>query len=48
MSDSMKWHYISFLTNMLMDWEKLVLTINEKVSTEILKVEQKSHLDLEE
>jgi len=33
---------------MLMNWEKIVLTINEKVSTEILKVEEKSYYDLQE
>jgi hypothetical protein len=32
---------------MLIDWEKIVLTINEKVSKEIIKVELKSFQDLQ-
>jgi hypothetical protein len=30
------------MASMLIDWEKIVLTINEKVSSEIINVESKS------
>ena len=48
MAESQKWNYLAVLTSMLMNSEKIVLTINEKVSTEILKVEEKSYYDLQE
>ena len=39
MAESQKWTYLSKLTSMLIDWEKIVLTINEKISKEIIKEE---------
>lgn len=33
----MKWNYLAELARMNVDWEKIVYTINEKVSTEIVQ-----------